>query len=226
MIKMPLKIDNLELMWLGHAGFKIKTAGKVIYVDPYQISSAEVADIILITHPHYDHCSISDLLKISKDGTAIICPAQCQSSITKIGKKINLQVVEPGDKIKIGNLKIQAVPAYNPQKQFHPKSEKWLGFILEMGNVIIYHLGDTDLIPEMERLTGFGKADNKFIALLPVGGNFTMNAEEAAKAAALIKPSIAVPMHFGSVVGTMQDAENFCRLCKEKGVQAQILEKE
>lgn len=223
---MALKLGNVEIAWLGHAGFRIKADSRIIYIDPYQLSNPEIADIILITHPHYDHCSIPDLLKIAKDGTTIICPAQCQSSITKINKKINLQIIEPGDKIKVGNIKIQAVPAYNLNKPLHAKSERWLGYVIDCSKVIIYHAGDTDLIPEMEKLTGFGKAGNKFIAFLPVSGNVNMNSEQAARAAMLIKPSLAVPMHFGSVLGTRKDAEDFCRLCKEKNINAEILEKE
>ncbi len=221
---MGLKIGDVEISWLGHSAFKIK-GGKVIYIDPYQVQNTESADIILITHSHYDHCSIADINKLTKDNTIVICTADCQSNITKIEKRIDMQVVQPNESMKMGNIKIQTIPAYNISKPFHPKSDGWVGYVIEMGNLIIYHAGDTDRIKEMEKLTGYGKKENKFIALLPVGGKFTMNAEEAAEAAKIIKPTLAIPMHYGSVVGSQQDAENFAKLCKAKGINARILER-
>lgn len=219
-----MKIKDIEIIWLGHASFKIKT-NKIIYIDPYKIpETEEKAGIILITHSHFDHCSITDISKIAKDGSIIISPADCQSKITKSDKKINMQVMEIGEKIKIENIKISSVPAYNKNKQFHPKSEAWLGFILEINSVIIYHAGDTDFIPEMKKLTGFRKKGIEFIALLPVGGTYTMNADEAAQAASIIKPSLAIPMHFGEVVGERKDAETFKKLCEENNIKCQILE--
>lgn len=219
-----MKIAGIELKWLGHSAFLISNE-KNIYIDPYNITHAEPkADIILITHSHYDHCSIADIQKIIKNGTKIIIPPDCQSKITKM-ENVEMQVVEPGDEIKLGNITINTIPSYNPKKQFHPKSECWLGYIVKMNNIIIYHAGDTDIIPEMEKLTGYGKKDNEFIALLPVGGNYTMNAEEAAQAASIIRPSLAIPMHYGSVAGTKEDAEKFIKLCKEAGINAEMLEK-
>ena len=219
-----MKIGEIELKWLGHSSFLICNEKK-IYVDPYNVLQAEPkADIILITHSHYDHCSIADIQKIIKNGTKIIVPPDCQSKITKM-ENVEMQVVEPNDEIKIGNIIINTIPAYNPKKQFHPKNEGWLGYVIKTNNIIIYHAGDTDLIPEMEKLTGYGKIGNEFIALLPVGGNYTMNAEEAAQAASIIKPTLAIPMHYGSVAGTEKDAETFVKLCKEAGVNAEILEK-
>ena len=219
-----MKIHNIELKWLGHSAFLICNE-KNIYIDPYNLHSAEPkADIILITHSHYDHCSIADIQKIIKKGTKMIIPPDCQSKITKM-EDVEMQIIEPGDEIKLGSVIINTIPAYNPKKQFHPKSEGWLGYIVKINNIIIYHAGDTDLIPEMEKLTGYGKTGNEFIALLPIGGNYTMNAEEAARAAGIIKPTLTIPMHFGSVVGTEKDAENFVSLCKEAGINAEILEK-
>lgn len=219
-----MKIHNIELKWLGHSAFLICNE-KTIYIDPYNLSHSEPkADIILITHSHYDHCSIADIQKIARKGTKIIVPPGCQSKITKM-ENVEMQIIEPGDEIKLGNVIINTIPAYNPKKQFHPKSEGWLGYIVKTNNIIIYHAGDTDLIPEMEKLTGYGKTGNEFIALLPIGGNYTMNAEEAAQAASIIKPTLAIPMHYGSVIGTEKDAENFISLCKEAGIKAEILEK-
>ncbi|MEM4703329.1 MAG: MBL fold metallo-hydrolase [Candidatus Pacearchaeota archaeon] len=219
-----MKLDGLELEWLGHAAFKIKTP-RVIYIDPYQLNNDEKADIVLITHSHYDHCSLNDIEKIVETGTTIVCTPDCQSTIARITKKINLMLVEPGKEISLDNLKIRAVPSYNQTKKFHPKSERYVGFILQIKNIVIYHAGDTDLIKEMQELTGYGKKGNIFIALLPVGGTYTMNAEEACKAASILKPSITVPMHYGSIVGSTNDAKKFSELCKEQGIKAEILEK-
>ena len=220
---MALKIEGIELHWLGHAGFKIKS-GKVIYIDPYHIGDSEPADIILITHSHYDHCSIEDIRKIVKDNTAIICPADCQSAITKIDKKVNMQLIEAGEKLKLGNIEFHAVPAYNINKQFHEKSEGWVGYVIKLGKVIIYHAGDTDLTEDMKKLTGYSKEGNKFIALLPIGGKFTMNYEEASQAAEIIKADIAIPMHYGTIISSGDDAEKFQDLCKDNGIEAKIME--
>ena len=185
-----MKIGDVNLEWLGHACVEILIPGKRIYIDPYQINASEKADIILITHSHYDHCSLQDIEKIVKDGTMIICTADAQSKIARIQKKIKLWLMEPGQEIGIGEIKIQGFPAYNPNKKFHQKSENWIGYIIQIDKIIIYHSGDTDLIKEMEKLTGYNKKGNYFVALLPVGGTYTMNAEEAAKAASIIKPSL------------------------------------
>lgn len=220
-----MKLGNVELSWLGHSGFLINDR-KAIYIDPYNITRNEPkADIILITHSHYDHCSIADIEKIVKDGTKIILTPDCQSKITKFNHKIEMQIIEPGQEIKLGSIRINSVPAYNLSKSFHPKNENWLGYVIKFENVILYHAGDTDCIDEMKNLTGYAKKGNEFIALLPVGGNYTMNAEEAAKAASIIKPTLAIPMHYGSIAGSKEDAEKFVELCREMGVRAEIMEK-
>jgi L-ascorbate metabolism protein UlaG (beta-lactamase superfamily) len=214
---LSMKIGDIEINWLGHAGFQIK-AEKILYIDPFQISGGETADIILVTHSHYDHCSIEDLQKIIKEGTIVVMPADCQSKMTKLDHKIKFQILEPGQQIKIENIKIQAIPAYNTNKRFHSKAEYWNGYVLDVG-LKIYHAGDTDIIPEMSKL---GKID---IALLPIGGTYTMTAEEAAKAASMIKPSLAIPMHYDNIIGTKADAEKFVQLCQQHGTKAEILEK-
>lgn len=220
---MALNINGISIEWLGHSCFKIKIHDKLIYIDPYQISSQDRADIILITHSHYDHCSIADINKIVKDGTTIVCPPDCQSSIMKIEKKVNMQLIESENKIKIGNIKIDAVPAYNNNKPFHPKSEGWLGYVVEIRNIVIYHAGDTDFIKEMEKLTGYAKQGNKFIALLPIGGKFTMNIDEALEAAKKIHADIVIPMHYGSVAGNKEDGKKFVELCRKQGINAMLI---
>ena len=221
-----MDINGIELRWLGHAGFLIKNK-KAIYIDPYNLKgNLEPADIILITHSHYDHCSFPDMNKIVKEGTRVFASADCQSKITKFNVPIKIELIEPGQEFDFGELKIFAVPAYNIDKHFHPKDESWIGYIIKTDNVVIYHAGDTDLIPEMQKLTGYRQSGKEFIALLPIGGRFTMNAEEAAEAAKLIKPSLAIPMHWGEIVGDKNDAQEFVSLCEEKGISAKIPEKE
>lgn len=219
-----MRIDDVELKWLGHAGFLIKNS-KVIYIDPYNIQEGEKADFIFITHSHYDHCSVQDIAKIVKEGTRIVCTADCQSKIMKLKIPVKMEIVQPGKEIDFPDVKISTLPAYNIDKHFHPKEEAWVGYLIKMNNTLIYHAGDTDSIPEMKNLTGYNHAENKLVALLPVGGRYTMTAEEAAEAGKIIKPYLAIPMHYGTIVGTKEDAEEFVQLCKEQEVNAEIMEK-
>ena len=222
---MSFKVGGVEISYLGHSGFIINNEKKIA-IDPYNVSeNVEKADLILITHSHYDHCSIKDIQKLAKKGTIIVVPADAQSKITRI-EDVEMQIIEIGDELEFGDVKVSAVPAYNVGKEFHPRSEGWMGYLVKMGSVIIYHAGDTDKIPEMQKLSGYGKQGNEFVALLPVSGKFVMSAEEAAEAAVLINPTVAIPMHFGAgVAGTIEDAQKFVRLCHESGLRAEIVEK-
>ncbi len=221
-----MKVGNIEIKWLGHSGFLIKNS-KVIYIDPYQIKeNSEKADLIFITHSHYDHCSVGDMQKIVKEGTKIVMPADCQSKITRFNVPINMEIIEPNQEFEIGEIKVSTLPSYNLDKHFHPKDESWVGYLIKMNNVLVYHPGDCDLIPEMQKLTGYKQPGKEFVALLPVGGRFTMNAEEAAEAAKLIKPTIAIPMHYGSIIGTKDDAQEFKEICEEQDIRVEILDKE
>ncbi len=221
-----MKIGEIELKWLGHSGFLIENS-KVIYIDPYKIREGlPKADLILITHSHYDHCSLEDMKKIVQDGTKIIMPADCQSKIARFDVQIKMEIIQPGQEMDLGDLQISAVPAYNIDKHFHSKDEGWIGYLVKMKNVVVYHAGDSDLIPEMQKLTGHKQSGKDFVALLPVGGRFTMNFEEAAEAAKLIKPTVAIPMHYGSIVGSEEDAKEFKEICAESGIKVEILEKE
>ena len=181
---------------LGHDSFRIEGT-KTIYFDPFEIKGNVPADIILVTHDHYDHLSPNDIKKIQNDQTIIITE--------KISaKKLNgdVRVVKPGDSLMVGDINIKAVPSYNTNKKFHPQNKGYLGFIVEIDGVKIYHAGDTDVIPEMKDF----KTD---IALLPVSGTYVMTADEAVEAAKMIQPEIAVPTHYGSIVGETSDAESF-----------------
>lgn len=221
-----MQIKDINLEFLGHSGFLITTETKKIIIDPYNISdNVPKANLILITHSHYDHCSIKDIEKVVQEGTTIVVPADAQSKITKI-PGVEMQIIEPGDELDLNNMKIEAIPAYNVDKEFHPKREGWIGYVIKLDNVIIYHAGDTDKIPEMRNLTGYGKRGNEFVALLPVSGKFVMDAEEAAEVASMLSPDLTIPMHYGAgVAGTLEDAETFSELCRKVGLKTQILEK-
>ena len=201
-----------KVHWLGHDSFRID-GEQVVYVDPYDIEPGQKADLILITHVHHDHCSPEDIAKIYKEDTVIVTEKDSAANLQG-----DIRVARPGDAMVIGGIAIQAVPAYNTNKNFHPRANDWLGFILETQGVKIYHAGDTDFIPEMESV----QAD---VAFLPVGGTYTCDALEAAKAANTIKPKAAVPIHFGSVVGTKADADTFIENLDE-GIKGVILLKE
>ena len=158
-----MEIENIK--WLGHAAFKI-SGPPLIYIDPWKLRDSEPAELILITHSHYDHFSLEDIAKIRTDDTTIVAPKDCKTPG-------NVKYVLPGDTLKLKDVEIEAVAAYNLGKSFHPKSNQWVGYIINIKGTRIYHAGDTDFIPEMETL----KVD---VALLPIGGTYTMDAEEAA----------------------------------------------
>ncbi len=198
--------------WLGHDTFKFE-GETIIYTDPYNIRGKDKADIILITHEHYDHCSEEDIEKLRSKDTIIIATRDSAKKLTG-----NLKVIRPGEKLTVSGVDIEAVPAYNTDKQFHTKDRGWVGYIFSFNGRRVYIAGDTDYIPEMKHI----RAD---IAILPVSGIYVMTAEEAVQAALDIKPRIAIPMHYGSVVGSIKDAERFAEGLKGK-IEVIILEKE
>ena len=193
-----------NIKWLGHAGFKLK-GEKTIYIDTFKIKDTEPADIIIITHGHFDHLSPEDIRKIQTGKTIIVTTPDCYSKVSG-----NVKTISPGKTLDVDGIKIEAVPAYNTNKHFHPKSNGWMGVVVTVNGKRIYHAGDTDNIPEMSHLK------NIDVALLPVSGTYVMTADEAADAANKIMPKVAVPMHYGAIVGTKADAEKFRKLCKCK----------
>lgn len=198
-----LELDGITIKWLGHDSMKIK-GDKVIYIDPWKLKDTEPADIVLITHDHYDHCSPEDVARVTKKGTVVVGAAD----VGKKFEKEDFRVVKAGDRVTINGVTVEAVPAYNTNKQFHPRASGWVGYIVTMKGKRIYHAGDTDHIPEME---GMKDID---VALVPVSGTYVMTAEEAAQAVNKMRPKIAVPMHYGDIVGTKADAERFKKLAQ------------
>lgn len=201
-----------NIHWLGHDTFKI-TGEKVIYTDPFKIIKEDIADIILITHEHHDHCSPDDIKKLQGPNTVIVTTADCAAKL-----KGNVKIVKTGDSIDVSGIRIEVVPAYNTNKQFHTKERGWVGYIFTVSGERIYLAGDTDYIPEMKTF----RAD---IALLPVSGTYVMTADEAIQAALDIKPKIAIPMHYGSIVGSIDDAKMFAKKLKGK-IVVEILPEE
>ena len=200
-----------KIQWLGHAGFCIM-AEKTVYFDPYEIKGGPKADLILISHEHYDHCSPEDVAKVQGTGTVIVTESGAAGKLTG-----DVRVLRPWEGITVQGVTIQAVPSYNTDKVFHPKANNWLGFILELEGVKVYHAGDTDFIPEMNDL----EVD---IALLPVSGTYVMDADQAVQAARVINPALAIPMHYGAVAGDRGDALKFKKALQGE-IEVLVLEK-
>jgi L-ascorbate metabolism protein UlaG (beta-lactamase superfamily) len=204
--------------WLGHAGFRISTRAGIVYIDPYRVAdSAAEADLILITHDHFDHFSREDVVRLAGRRTTAIGPATVTEQLK--GRTIS---IAPGETVEVEELEITALPAYNTNKldssgnPFHSRDAGWVGFLLRDGARRIYHSGDTDVIPEMDQAAGVD------VALLPVSGTYVMSPLEAAEAARRIDPAVAVPMHWGTVIGSEADAEAFAQAAP---VEVVILDK-
>ena len=175
---------------------------KTIYFDPFEIEGKPSdADIIFISHSHYDHFSIEDIKKLVKKDTVLVLPGDCIKKAIDVGFT-NVITVQPPRTYEVGGLKFSTVPAYNINKKFHKKESCWVGYIVNLSNITYYFAGDTDNIPEMKDI----KAD---VVFLPVGGTYTMTWLEAVDAANSINPLVAVPIHFLDIVGTEDDAKNF-----------------
>ncbi len=211
-------LDSVE--WLGHSGFRVRTAGATVYIDPYRAPDGPDADLILVTHGHYDHFSPQDLERLSHDETLLVAPAAVAERA-----KGRVVAIAPGQQLEpdpLPGVEVAAVAAYNTSKRdtegrlFHPREAGCVGFHLNVRGERLYHSGDTDVIPEMDGLFGVD------VALLPVSGTYVMTAGEAAEAARRIQPRVAVPMHWGEHIGTREDAEAFA---EKAPVEVRIMER-
>jgi L-ascorbate metabolism protein UlaG (beta-lactamase superfamily) len=213
---------GIKIRWFGHDTFSLASNIKIL-TDPYKILKTEKADLILISHNHFDHLSVDDLKKVTSKDTIIVAANECLGMLTGFPFKEKIGIL-PGEEKIVRGIKIKAIRAYNldkinpeTKKPFHPKEDDKIGFLIEINGVTIYHTGDSDLIPEMSDL-------NPDIVLMPVSGTYVMTAQEAAKAIERIKPKIVIPMHYGTLVGSEKDAHDLKQLVKS--CEVQILTKE
>jgi L-ascorbate metabolism protein UlaG (beta-lactamase superfamily) len=191
-----------RLTWFRQSSYLWRGDDLTVYIDPWMVTTDDPADIIFITHAHFDHYSHEDIEKIQKEETKIVAPRDIARELSG-----DVTPVGPGDSLDVAGIRVQAVPAYNVVKerlQAHPKENNWVGYILTLGSNSYYHAGDTDHLPELENV----RAD---VAMLPIGGTYTMDPGEAAGLAKAIGPQVAVPMHYGFVVGSPSDAERFAK---------------
>jgi L-ascorbate metabolism protein UlaG (beta-lactamase superfamily) len=209
------------LDWLGHASFRVTVGGARVYIDPYRVpDDAPPADLILVTHGHYDHFSPQDVERLSTRETWLVGPAAVAE---RVGGQVHR--IGPGEMLEdelVRGVHVRAVAAYNTSKRdpdgkpFHPREAGWVGYEVNVRGERLYHSGDTDVIPEMDSVTGVD------VALLPVSGVYVMTAQEAAEAARRIQPRVAVPMNWGEHIGTEHDARTFA---DRAPVEVRIMEK-
>ena len=197
-------LNNIEVLY--HSSIRINKE-KTIYIDPFKIDrNYNDADIIFITHDHYDHYSEEDIDKVINENAVIVIPEELLTKVLKKGINKNAIItVEPNQKYMVQGIKFETVPAYNTNKTFHPKENGWVGYVIEINGIKYYIAGDTDITEENKKV----KCD---VAFVPVGGTYTMDFKEVAQLVNQIQPKVAVPIHYGSLVGTKQDAEEFIKL--------------
>ena len=212
---------GVKVHWLGHDSFVLQ-GSKTVILDPFKAKGDYKADLLLISHEHYDHLSDDDIKRFTNSSTTIVASKMCEQPLSKYSQE--KKFIAPGAKMELMGVGIEAVPAYNlnkfrePGKVFHPKADGKVGYIVTLDGVRFYHAGDSDATPEMRAL-------DVDVAFLPVSGTYVMTAEEAAEAAKAMKAKVVVPMHFGSIVGTMADAEMFKKLVGSARA-VEILQKE
>jgi L-ascorbate metabolism protein UlaG (beta-lactamase superfamily) len=200
-------LENIH--WLGHDSFRLD-GSVTVYIDPWKLPADQpAAGLILVTHDHFDHLSLPDVDEVAGPGTVLVGPASVTSQVTGVATV----TLAPGESTEVGGVRVLAVSAYNldkfraPGHPYHPREAGGVGYVIALDGVRYYHAGDTDALPEMADI-------HCEVALLPVGGKFTMTAEEAAEACELIDADVAVPMHYGEVIGDVRDAERFRDHCR------------
>ncbi len=189
------------ITWFDHASFLLR-GERTVYIDPWEIPGGPVADLVLVSHSHYDHLSLPDIQKVAGPETVVLASPDCAAKLPGL----RVLPLAPGEVATVAGLRVEGVAAYNLNKKFHPRAQNWLGFVLTFGGERIYYAGDTDATPELMQVQADG-------VLAPVGGTYTMDAAEAAAAVDQIRPKWAVPYHWGKIVGGRDDAELFAALC-------------
>jgi L-ascorbate metabolism protein UlaG (beta-lactamase superfamily) len=217
-----LEYKNIKIKWLGHDGFVLEKNIRIV-IDPYRISKPIEADMLLLSHDHFDHMSPDDLKKASSKKTIIVAAKECIDKLGNTACKEKTSLM-PGEEKTVSDITIKAIRAYNvdkinpdTKKPFHPKEDNKIGFLINFGGTTIYHTGDSDFITEMNNL-------QPDVLLIPVSGTYVMTVKEAVQAVNAIKPKIAIPMHYGAIVGSIEDAREFKNAVT--GCEVQILEKE
>ncbi len=207
-------LENISI--IHHSSIKFSDNIK-IYFDPYEINeNNNNADIIFITHSHYDHYSENDIKKIYNANTKFIIPKDLKKELLNLGiKKENIVTVAPNNNYNVLDISFKTIPAYNINKPFHPKENNWIGYLINYNNFTYYIAGDTDITEDNKLI----KCD---VAFLPIGGKYTMNYKEAAELTNIIKPKIVVPIHYGLIIGTTEDAIEFAKLIN-KDITCKIL---
>jgi len=188
--------------WFRQSAYLWRGDGLTLYIDPWQVTTDDVADLVLITHAHFDHFQPEEIEKVSGPSTKVVAPASFAADVPG-----DVTPVAPGDAVEVAGVRIQALPAYNVHEErleMHPKANNWVGYLLELGGHTYYHAGDTDHLPELESV----RTD---VAFVPIGGTYTMDTHEAADLVRAMSPGLAVPMHYGFVVGEPSDAERFAK---------------
>lgn len=204
----------MKIKWLGHASFLITSGGKKVYIDPYAGEYTEKADLILVTHDHSDHCDLHKISQVVKPDTFIVTCLRAAGKVRGVG--VEVLPLEPGEEKEVKGFKLLGVEAYNthrfrsPGTPFHPKGSQ-VAFIIEAEGKRLYHAGDTDLLPSMKEL---GPID---VAMIPIGGRYTMDVKEAVEAVKVIGPKVVLPMHRRNA-----DVEEFKKLAEE-GSDAKVV---
>ena len=222
---MPTVLDKLT--WIHHASFFLIADGISLYIDPWHIAdTTQKADIILITHAHFDHYDKETILKLlrrddtglASSKTTIVCPEDVAEDLRSVVADGDAKIVtvKPGDHWEGNGYAVEAFPAYNITRPNHPRANDWVGYVLVHNDWTLYHAGDTDNIPELEGLV----CD---VALLPVGGTYTMDPREAVDMLRHIRCATVVPMHFGNVVGSPEMGEQFAALVADAGLAVNVV---